>query len=81
MMEFFETVKSKYDFCKQLIDTTCQSHSITQSLSYYRTNWTTLQIFNYTNRTVSQLKKLQVVSVLSESSEVASGIADYDAFV
>ena len=79
MMEFFETVKSKYDSVNILL---APPVTVTALLRAYRiiAELDDIANFNYTNRTVSQLKNAGAFRIIRKQ-EVASGIADYDAFV
>ncbi|HET9432671.1 MAG TPA: hypothetical protein VFO37_02885 [Chitinophagaceae bacterium] len=79
MMEFFETVKSKYDSVNILL---APPVTVTALLRAYRiiAELDDIANFNYTNRTVSQLKNAGGFRIIRKQ-EVASGIADYDAFV
>lgn len=79
MMEFFETVKSKYDSVSNLLATPV---SATALLKAYRivAELDDIANFNYTNRTVSQLKYAGGFRIIRKQN-VAKGIADYDAFV
>jgi hypothetical protein len=79
IMEFFETVKSKYDSVGNLL---VPPVSTTTLLKAYRTiaELDDIANFNYTNRTVSQLKNAGGFRVIRKQN-VAKDIADYDAFV
>jgi len=79
IMEFFETVKSKYDSVGNLL---VPPVSTTTLLKAYRTiaELDDIANFNYTNRTVAQLKNAGGFRVIRKQN-VAKDIADYDAFV
>ena len=79
MMEFFETVKSKYDSVNNLL---APPASATSLLKAYRiiAELDDIANFNYTNRTVSQLKNAGGFRIIRKQ-DVAKDIADYDAFV
>jgi hypothetical protein len=79
MMDFFETVKSKYDSVNTLL---APPVTVTALLRTYRiiAELDDIANFNYTNRTVSQLKNSGGFRIIRKQ-EVGSGIADYDAFV
>lgn len=79
MMDFFETVKLKYDSVSNLLKPPVSSKAL---LKAYRiiAELDDIANFNYTNRTVSQLKNAGGFRIIRKQN-VANDIADYDAFV
>jgi hypothetical protein len=77
--QFFATIKMKYDSLSNLLIPPASGAAL---LRAYRLTAELDDIanFNYTNRTVSQLKNAGGFRIIRRK-EVASGIADYDAFV
>jgi hypothetical protein len=78
IMEFFETVKLKYDSVSNLLMPPVSSTAL---LKAYRITAELDDIanFNYTNRTVSQLKNAGGFRIIRKQ-DVLKQIADYDAF-
>ena len=79
MMEFFETVKIKYDSVSNLLSHHADKRRL---LRAYRiiAELDDIVNFNYTNRTVSQLKNAGGFRIIRKQ-DVARDIVDYDAFV